>query len=202
MLMRSQIMAACLGAAQALVPACTRHEPPEENVPPAAASSQGRKVALELDGIRVEVTLPNAWQLRADQSDQSVGMVAFAPEFQAHAEQHKSAFLDGSRGTNLPASVADAVMETLSSYDCKSPTVCRELGRATLPNGGVLVTIKKPHAVYVEAWRSAGHERVVRCGAEVSDLGARGKSWLDDEQSVQAARANVEALCRSVTPLP
>jgi hypothetical protein len=75
------------------------------------------------------------------------------------------------------------------------------LGRETLSGGGYLVSMKTPQSVQVEAWLPGPRGRAVRCGAEISALGARpgAKPWLDDPAAVAEAGTSIDVICRSVT---
>lgn len=166
-----------------------------------------RTTTISLDRMRVEIVLPVGWNLIPQQSDESSGLVAFAPDRRQQGivpEQASSVFLDGTReGAAMPGSLADAVAEAQAREQCNSPADCVVLGREGLPGGGYLVSIKTPQSVHVESWRMGPGNRAVRCGAEMSvaaEVQPGGKTWLDDHSAVQRAQARVEAICRSAKP--
>ena len=160
-------------------------------------------VAVSLGDTRAELVLPAGWQLLPDQSDESVGLVAFGigPQRAGMPEQVPSAFLDGtSEGAVTPRSLSDAEKETLigDRTRCKTPVDCTVLGREVLPGGGYLVTIKSPQAVFAQSWHPS-QRRSVRCGAEISAPSSHSPStWINDPQAVKTARDTVEGICRSV----
>lgn len=168
-----------------------------------AAALLTRGQTFDLDGLQVQVRF-SGFRPLSEQSDPSSGLLAFAAEHPS-AERTASLFLDGSRSATLPTSAAEALASVLADDACKDAGACSELSHAALPNGGLLVSVRKPRAVYTEVWRKNAQARVVRCGAELSESGAAsaaGKRWLDDAAAVRAARESCEALCRTVTPLP
>lgn len=159
-------------------------------------------ITLDLNGVRIAATLPNAWQMLPEQSDPTTGLVAFTIPWQAPAEQVHSLYFDATADLTMPSSPAELAAKLFASEACEAPAACRELGRATL-RAGLMLSIEKPHAVYVESWTKASSGRAVRCGAEVSDLAApAGRTWLEDESAVQRARLASEAICSSVTVTP
>ncbi len=159
--------------------------------PPHPAETVLAKFAIELE-------LPHGWELVAKQSDETVGLVAFAPD--VSSPEPGSAFLDGSLSARVPASLEEAAAEALQSDDCKKPAECVVLAKETLA-GGFLVSLRTPQAVSVESWLALAPEHAVRCGFEMAALHAPivgGATWLDDPLSVARARGEGEAICRSV----
>ncbi len=175
--------------------------------PPSAANdspaSPPRAASFDLDGLEVQAQF-TGYRLLEDQSDPSTGLLAFAAE-QPAVDRTASLFLDGSRSVTLPKSPKEALASVIADDVCKAAGACTELNNVVLPNQGLLVTVRKPHSIYTEVWRQNAQERVVRCGAELSELGAASpshKRWLDDDAKVHEAQLANEALCRGVTPLP
>jgi hypothetical protein len=189
---------ACAKAQPAAAPAKVSQAEEAPTTP--AANNGADKLVLDLNGQRVEITLPSPWKMLDDQSDSKMGIVAFAPEGWTPGRTD-SLFLDGSREARVPGSLDEAVAEVLE--DCVPKGACTELGRASLPAGGMLVSARKPHAIFVETWQHAPSRRIVRCGAEASDLTASSETtWMKDEAAVTRARTTAEQLCRSVKLLP
>jgi hypothetical protein len=188
-----------LGCAKTQSPTATPPTTPHETVEPIVPATTGASpVILELDGQRVEVTLPTAWKLVPGQSDPKAGLVAFAPDG-ATPERTDSLFLDGARAVQLPGSLDEAADRASATDDCDSQGACVVLGRANLPGNGVLVSVRKPHAVFVETWHAAPNGRVVRCGAESSDRDASSETtWMQDPAALERVRIAAEDLCRSV----
>lgn len=159
---------------------------------------------IDLDGLKVRFHFPG-FRMIAQQSDPASGLAAFASE-RPEQDRTASLFLDGTRSVTLPKSGAEALDSVVADEACQQPGDCTELNRAALPGGGLLITVKKPHAVYTETWRRNAQHRVVRCGAELSEpvqsAGKGAPGWLHEPARVRAAQVECEALCRSVVPLP
>lgn len=157
---------------------------------------------VTLDGLRVEITLPDDMRLDAKESDESLGAVAFDRERDHPAvgapAQSITAFLTGTRNVMVPATLAEAV--TASRVDfCGKCTRCDELARESLSSGGFLVTLRTDKSVQAVTTKPAPAGRAFVCGAEAFALFAEPgqKTWLDDPAEIKKARDVVEAICRS-----
>jgi hypothetical protein len=201
--------ARCVVSALALAlgfPACERCDRREPSPPSAANNSPASSPhasRFDLDGLKVQAQF-GGYRLLEEQSDPATGLLAFAAERPA-TDRTASLFLDGSRSVTLPQSPEEALASVIADDACKAAGACTELSHMVLPNQGLLVSVRKPHSIYTEVWRKNAQERVVRCGAELSELGAANPSdqrWLDDDAKVHEAQLANEALCRGVTPLP
>jgi hypothetical protein len=182
--------------------------PPEggSNRPAAVTPSKPSAMTeLELDGMRVHAHFPAPWRLSPEQSDPSAGFAAFVHGGATPGSgRTASLFLDGSRTTTLPSSHDVALTSVLADTVCEAKGSCVELGHEWLSPNGLLVSVRKPHGVYTESWRKSAKGRTVRCGAEISSLGAvdaRAAAWLEDPVATREAQRACEALCKSVATL-
>jgi hypothetical protein len=173
---------------------------------PAAASAPilaARNVVhTTLAGVRVDATLPAGWMLVAGESDETVGLVAFAPDDASGAAT--TAFLDGSQVVRMPASLAQAQAQALARDECPGPHDCAVLGADALPDGGFLVTVRASKDFLVQAWRAVTADHPVRCGFDAPARTRNGSraSWLDDPTALARVRAEGEGICRSVAAPP
>ena len=170
--------------------ACNKH----------AATTHATTVTL--DGMRVEITLPDDMRLDAKESDEKLGMVAFDRErdhpLVGAPEQAITAFLTGTRHVTVQASLSEAVTQARVDF-CDRSTRCDELSREALPSGGFLVTVRNDKGVQTVTTKPGSPGRAFVCGAAASTLFVEPgkKTWLDDASEIKKARDVVEGICRS-----
>jgi hypothetical protein len=172
-----------------LLVACKRTKPP-------AATT------VTLDGMRVEIMLPDDMHLDAKASDETLGAVSFVrdkdhPPIGA-PKQIVSAFLTGTRNVVVPSSLSVAVAQGRDDY-CKHASRCDELAREELAGGGFMVTLENDNSVVAYALKPGTSGRAFLCGAQAYApfTTAGEKTWLDAPAEVKTARAIVEGICRS-----
>ncbi|HLK35389.1 MAG TPA: hypothetical protein VKU41_01470 [Polyangiaceae bacterium] len=161
-----------------------------------------RAITLTLAKLPVEVALPSGWSILEGQSDRETGLVALGPT--ADDPWAVTAFLDASQIVRVPPSAPEATAAALARDACAKPGDCTVLGSESIP-GGYLVSLRTPHAVAVESWRTAPLDHALRCGFEASDFdprSGRASTWLYDPDAVARARRQGEELCRSARPIP
>ena len=158
--------------------------------------------SVTLDGMRVEITLPDDMRLDAKESDEKLGMVAFDRERDhpmiGAPEQAITAFLTGTRNVTVQASLSEAVTQARVDF-CDKSTRCDELSREALPSGGFLVTVRNDKGVQTVVTKAGSPGRAFVCGAAASTLFVEPgkKTWLDDAAEIKKARDTVETICRS-----
>lgn len=157
---------------------------------------------VTLDGMRVEITLPEDMRLDTKSSDESLGMVSFDRErdhpMVGAPAQSITAFLTGTRNVEVQGSLAEAVTQARADF-CDKSTRCDELAREALASGGWLVTLRNDKAVQTVTTKPGSPGRAFVCGAEAFVMFAEPgqKTWLEDPAEIKKARDVVEAICRS-----
>jgi hypothetical protein len=176
---------------------------PGANAAPAAGADSPpppHVVKTKLVTSPVQIELPSGWDLVANQSDEGTGLVAFAPGANSK-ERGATAFLDGSLVARFPRSMLDAQNQAVDRDECRGPDGCAVLGKDAA-DGLFVVTVREPRALVVTAWRRLTSDQAVRCGFEMTGLPATGRSKTvgvaDETPAVARARAEGEAICRSV----
>jgi len=171
----------------------------------ATPASRGHLTKVTLDGMPVEISLPDDFRLDAKDSDETLGMVSFDRESDRPVvgapSQIVTAFLTGTRDVTVPATL-DAAVAQARADECKPGLRCDELGREALSpaeGGGFLVSLENASSVVVYALKPGPKGRALLCGAQAfhpfTQPGV--KSWLDEPAKVKEAQAMIEAICRS-----
>jgi len=104
--------------------------------------------------------------------------------------------LDVTRPGPLPASL-DAAKALALAPDPRSPAQTL-LGAEVLAAGGFLVTTRSADRILVTSWHPNGQKHVECTGEDLREDDAPNPSWLDAPAELQAARAGLEAPCRSL----